>query len=401
MLSQGAFKLQADAAPPRKPTAAAIAARASFVDIAAAAALGPQWSDLAADAAEPNPFYAPALLLPAFVAFGADDLRLAIIRDQNERLIALAPVAPLRGYSRLPVRYLATWMHPHCFFAAPLIRKGCEKEALAALFDLVEKDGAFFRLAHLDASGPIFAAARDVAAATGRRAADSNPYQRALLKGGFETEAYLQNALRGKKRKELRRLRNRLEEDGAVAFETLADGAALAAWTIDFLALESAGWKGREGTALACDPAAATFFADALIAAFDRGSLRFHRLTHGGKPIAMIVNFIEGGAGYSFKIAHDEAYARYSPGVMLEIEMMKTLERESGLSFIDSCARRDHPMINALWRERRTIAALNVSRRDAPSKLLFRLLTGLEKAGEARRARLSPPVRKEADDGDL
>jgi CelD/BcsL family acetyltransferase involved in cellulose biosynthesis len=396
MRGQAVLSRRAEAA---ATAAAPVSLRASF--IADIAALMPSWADLAANAAEPNPFYGPALLPPALDAFAAEGPRLAVVRDQDERLIALAPVAPLRGYSRLPVRYLATWMHPHCFFAAPLIRKGHEQEALSALFDLTEKEGAFFRLRHLDADGPIFAAARAVAEETVRRTADSNRYQRALLKGGFETEAYLHDALRGKKRKELRRLRNRLEEDGAVAFERLDDRAMLGRWTLDFLALEGAGWKGREGTALGGDPASAKFFADALLSSFDRGALRFYRLTHGGKPIAMIVNFIEGAAGYSFKIAYDEAYARYSPGVMLEIEMMKALEAERGLSFIDSCAQKDHPMINSLWRERRTIVALNVSRRDAPSRLLFRLLTELEKAGEARRARAAAETPKEEIHDDL
>jgi CelD/BcsL family acetyltransferase involved in cellulose biosynthesis len=401
MRAEAVLSRQADAAP---TSGAPVALRASFA--ADIAALLPSWTDLAANAAEPNPFYGPALLPPALDAFAGERPRLAVVRDQDDRLIALAPVAPLRGYSRLPVRYLAAWMHPHCFFAAPLIRKGFEKESFAALFDLVEREGAFFRLRHLDAEGPVFAAARAVALETGRLAAESNRFERALLGGGYETEVYLQNALRGKKRKELRRLRNRLEEDGAVEFETLDDRAALGRWTLDFLALEGAGWKGREGTALASDAASSKFFAQAVLAAFDARALRFHRLTHGGKPIAMIVNFIEGGAGYSFKIAYDEAYARYSPGVMLEIEMMKALEAERGLSFIDSCASKDHPMINSLWRERRSIVALNISRRDAPSKALFQFLTGLERAGEARRARLAAalkddPSKKEEDDGDL
>jgi len=379
--------------------AGAVVARASFA--ADIAALLPLWTDLAANAVEPNPFYGPALLPPALDAFGGEWPRLAIVQDRHGRLLALSPLARLHGYSRLPVSYLATWMHPHCFFAAPLIRRGYEKAALAALFDLAEKDGAFFRLRHLDASGPIFAAARAVAAENGRLTGESGRYERALLGAGYETEAYLQSALRGKKRKELRRLRTRLEEEGAVAFETLRDRTALPGWTADFLALESAGWKGREGTALASDPAASQFFADALLRACDGGALRFHRLTHDGRPIAMIVNFIDGGAGFSFKIAYDEAYARYSPGVMLEIELMKALEAERGLSFIDSCASKDHPMINSLWRERRTIVALNVSRRDAPSKLLFSILTNLEKTGEARRARLRAAANREAGDGGL
>lgn len=360
---------------------------ASLVAVANAAAIEADWADLAADAVEPNPFYSPALLIPAFHSFAGETVRLALVRDAERRLAALAPVAPAFGYSRLPVRYLSTWMHPHCFYAAPLIRRGFERAALKAMFDLVEREGAFFRLRHLDAAGPICAAAADTAAQTGRLCAPSGRYERARLDGGFETETYLQQSLKAKKRKELRRLRARLEDEGAVAFEALPGRAALGPWIDDFLALEAAGWKGRAGTALANDAKGTAFFGRAIENAFAAGALQFFRLAIDARPVAMIVNFIAGGCAYSFKIAYDETYAHFSPGVMLEIEMMKALEKMEGLSFVDSCAAPDHPMINPLWRGRRTMTALNVSRRDAPSKLTFRVLTELEKAGEITRAR--------------
>lgn len=344
-----------------------------------------EWTDLSANAVEPNPFYSPALLVPALEAFPEKGLRIATVRDGQGRLIALAPVAPCRGYSRLPVSYLATWMHPHCFFAAPLIRQHVEAAALSALFDLVENDGAFFRLRSLDEGGPIAKAAARVAEATGRFFAPSAGYSRALLSGGYRTEETLEEALKGKKRKELRRLRARLEDEGAVVFDTLACADRVASWTANFLSLEGAGWKGGAGTAFASSDAGRAFFTAAVQRSFGAGSLDFHRLSVDGRPIAMIINFIERGAGYSFKIAYDETYARFSPGVLLEIEMMRALETRTGLCFVDSCAAPDHPMINSLWRGRREIEALNVSGRSVGAKALLRLLTGLERAGEKLR----------------
>lgn len=359
----------------------------SLIAPEAAAAIEREWRDLAEDAAEPQPFYSPSLLIPALKAFADETLRLAVVRDQAGQMIAFAPVAPVRGYSRAPIPYVATWMHAHCYLGVPLVRRGREGEALGALFDLVESGGAFFRLRHLSEKGPIFRAAVKTAAATGRLCATSARFYRAMLKGGYQTDAYLAATMRGKKRKEQRRLRARLEEVGAVAFERLPGGEELQRWTDEFLALEASGWKGREGTALASDGAARRFFQSAIRRAFEAGSLRFFRLSLSQKPIAMIVNFIDRGEAYSFKIAHDEAYARFSPGVMIEIEMMKALEREPALNFIDSCAAPDHPMINPLWRERRAIAALNVSGKSAAAKFLFWCLTTLEAAGEKIRER--------------
>lgn len=376
--------------------AAPFAVSAAWLTPREAVAIETEWADLAANAIEANPFYSPALLIPALDAFASENVRLALVRDARGRLVALAPFAPAVGYSRLPVRYLATWMHEHCFFAAPLVRTGSEKEAFPALYNLAEGEGAFLRLRHLAAAGPIRAAAIDAAEKTGRLASPSARYSRAVLSAGYETDACLRETLTGKKRKELRRLRARLDAEGRVSFETLAERDDLSLWMQDFLALESSGWKGRAGTALAAKPESRAFFAAALARAFDAGALNFHRFAVNDRPIAMIVNFKGGGDCYSFKIAYDEEFARYSPGVMLEIEMMRALEKREGLSFVDSCAAPDHPMINSLWRERRAIEALNISGKSAGARTVFRVLTGLERIGERLRRKT-----KEAAGGDL
>ena len=277
-------------------------------------------------------------------------------------------------------------MHKHCFFAAPLVRPGYEKAFFRAFFDAAERRGAFLRLRHLDAPGPLYAAAAAVAAETGRLSAPSARYARAMLQGPWTADAYLKVSLSGKKRKDLRRLRSRLEEEGPVSVERLSAAESVAPWADEFLSLEASGWKGKAGTAIGMEAASAQFFRAAVVAAHRDGDLQMFRLRLGGRAIAAAVNFNAAGAVYAFKVAYDEAYARYSPGVMLEIEMMKALEADPSVRFIDSCAKAEHPMIERLWRERRTIEALNISRRDAAGRAMFRLLTGLERASERRRA---------------
>jgi CelD/BcsL family acetyltransferase involved in cellulose biosynthesis len=363
----------------KAPARAMVAGRADF------GALEAEWRGLAAAAVEPNAFYGPSLLIPAIDAFAGDKPELVIVRDGAERLIGLAPLAPLRGYSRLPVPYVATWMHKHCFFAAPLVRAGAEQAFFSALFDFAAGRGTFLRLRHLDADGPLRRAAEAAAAQTKRLASPSARYERAMLPGPWATDDYLKLSLRGKHRKDLRRRRARLEETGAVLFEALGDDGDLDAWTDEFLALEAAGWKGAAGTALSQEAASAQFFRDAVRRAHSAGELQFFRFRLDGRTIAAAANFRAGDASFAFKIAYDESFARYSPGVMIEIEIMKALE-PAGLAMIDSCAKVEHPMINRLWRERRQIEALNVSRRDLPSKALFGLLMTLERASERARA---------------
>lgn len=372
--------------------------RAAYANIDGLRSMIRAWSDLADGAVEPNAFYAPALLLPALAAFAAEKPDVAVVHDGAGRLVGLVPVAPLRGYSRLPVRYLATWMHAHCFFAAPLVRRGFEQAFFESLFALVERRGAFLRLRHLDADGPLFAAAVAAAAGQKRLCAPSARYERAMLRSPFATEDYLKATLNGKRRKEMRRLRARLEEEGPVRFERYS-GGDLNQWTEEFLDLEASGWKGRNRTALLQDDASARFFREAAAQADAAGELQFFRLMSGARVIASAVNFQSGAVSYAFKIAYNEDYARYSPGVMIEIEIMRALEGAPSLAFIDSCAQAEHPMIDRLWRERRAISALNISRRDRPSKALFRLLMALERASAAARRAAAKPA--EAADVDF
>lgn len=371
---------------------------AAVVGAPALAALTAEWRDLAANAVEPNAFYSPAMLVPALEAFADERPAVVIARDGEGRLAGLAPIALQRGYSRLPVPYVATWMHKHCFFAAPLVRPGYENAFFRALFDLAESRGAFLRLRHLDAEGPLFAAAAAVAADTGRLSAQSARYERAMLRAPWSTDDYLKISLNGKRRKELRRRRARLEEAGALRFETSAAGDDFDAWADDFMTLEASGWKGAAGTAMRQDPASERFFRDAVRRAAGTGEARFFRLMLGARPIAAAVNFQSGAVSYSFKIAYDEAYSRFSPGVMMETDMMKALEGAPGLAFVDSCAKTGHPMIDRLWRGRRVIAALNISRRGPAAKAVFRLLTILEAASEKARAARRKSTEPDGDD---
>ncbi len=346
-----------------------------------------EWRDLASDAIEKNPFYAPFMLRPALARLPADDVKIACVFEGG-RLIGLAPLAPAKGYARLPVRHLSTWMHEHCFYAAPLVRRGCEQAFFETLFRMADAHPtrpAFLRLRHIDREGPVAAAALSAAKALKRTTVQSGAFDRALLKCGYRAADYLATTMRKKKRTEMNRLRRRLEEFGAVAFHTLADARDLGRWRNDFLRLESAGWKGREGSALAASPASAQFFSDCLEAAFAVGALRFHRLVAGPRTVAMIVNFGAGEESYSFKIAHDPDLARFSPGVMLEIELLKALEGEQGLRFVDSCASPDHSMINSLWADRRMIVGVNVSGPRARDHAILGACSALEGA----RARLA------------
>ncbi len=82
---------------------------------------------------------------------------------------------------------------------------------------------------------------------------------------------------------------------------------------------------------------------------------------------------------FSYKTAFDEDFARFSPGVLLQLENLAMLDRKT-IDWTDSCAASDHPMIDSLWEERRPIGRLSVAIGGAGRRALFGKLADLELA---------------------
>jgi len=228
--------------------------------------------------------------------------------------------------------------------------------------------------------------------------------ERALLESTLSPEQYYERTIRKKKRKELKRLANRLAELGTVDTRRLGDGEDVGPWCDAFLALERAGWKGSAGSALGSTPGTERFFREAVAGAQAAGRLEILRIDLDERPIAMLVNFIALPGAFSFKIAFDEAFARFSPGVLIEIENLQVLAR-GDVAWMDSCAVENHPMINSLWAERRAIVRVTTPFRRPRSRLLFALCRGAERAAAtARRSaasrRSAPAPDKEPCDAD-
>ena len=107
----------------------------------------------------------------------------------------------------------------------------------------------------------------------------------------------------------------------------------------------------------------------------------------------MLVNFLTPPGSFSFKTAFDEAYARFSPGVLIQLDNLDILDSPD-ISWMDSCAATDHPMIDHLWGERRSIVRLSVSLRGARRMLAYAAARMLEEGSAMRRRMLARPAGK-------
>jgi len=349
-------------------------------------ALRGEWAALAAQASEPNVFAESWFVEPSVRHLAAAPPRLAEVREGGG-LIGLLPLAVERSYGRVPVRFVQNWKHEHQFLGAPLVLRGREESFWRALLlALDEADWApgFLHLRDLTEEGPLHRALTSAAAGLGRSAPVVHRQVRAFLQSTLGPADYYSHTVRKKKRKELARLRNRLAELGTVTTRQFSPGDDLSAWCDTFLELEHSGWKGREGSAIACCAASEHFFRHALVGAAEAARLQLLALELDGRPIAMLVNFLAAPGSFSFKTAFDEAYARFSPGVLLQIENLAILDRPE-IDWMDSCAAEDHPMIDSLWGERRGLVRVTVPLRGARRRIAHGAARTLEILSAARR----------------
>ena len=357
-----------------------VRARATHWDDWSAEMPRARWQALGDAASTPNPFFEPWYLLPALESFDPERRVQLFTLEIGDLLLGMLPLHTPARYGRWPLPHRTAWLHANAFLGAPLVRAGCEALFWQALLDWADAEpgpALFLHLAAMPLEQPLTHVLLDMANAGNRTSALVMREQRAMLHSPLTPDLYLERALTGKKRKELRRQHARLAEQGALTFERREDAQGIDAWIDDFLHLERGGWKGTAGSAMACAPATETLFRNALQHAAALGKLERLALVLNGRPIAMLVNFIAPPGSFSYKTAFDEAFSRFSPGVLLQRENLALLARDD-IGWCDSCAAPDHPMIDSLWTERRPIGRISIAIGGTLRRAAFKLLLSLE-----------------------
>lgn len=342
---------------------------------AIAAPLAAEWQALAEAASQANAFAESWFIDSALRHLRGDDVvRLAQVRDSDGLLIGVMPLVISPQYGRLRVAQTSNWIHLQCYCGTPMVRAGEETEFWLALLELLDRSdwaAGFLSMRLAYADGPVMQGLEQAAKLTGRMLDVAQQYDRATLASNADALSYVEATIRPKKRKELRRQAKRLAEQGKITFEKLAPDGPVTDWCDQYLKLEAAGWKGKGGTALGVNDAWSCFFRESMTSAHALGKLEFLRLMLDGKVIAMLVNLRAPPVTWSYKITYDESLARFSPGVLIELEAIPLLLADPEIAWADSCAKPDHPMINSLWGERQSIAHVIVSLKGARRRLTY------------------------------
>jgi CelD/BcsL family acetyltransferase involved in cellulose biosynthesis len=356
-------------------------------DFAALAPIVGEWRELATRALEPNVFYEPAFAFAAAPVFGRDAGALLVWSGTSPRkLLGFFPARIEKRRYGLSLPILAGWTHPFAPLGVPLVEREAAEPIVAAWLAHLAADPTLpglVLLPFLTEDGPFAAALEAILRRAQMPVADFDRHRRALFALEGDRSRYVERALGKHRHKELRRLWRRLSETGAVLFAAATEPAAIAAALEDFFGLEASGWKGRAGTAAAQDENLRRFMRTAMYALATEGKVAIDRILLDGRTIAATIMLRSGRRGWFWKIAYDEEFARFSPGVMLSAVLTSELVEDATIVRADSCAAADHPMIDHLWRERLALCNRLVAVRPQAPFWFARRLEGLRCAAIA------------------
>ena len=343
-----------------------------------------EWRSLGADPFIANPYFSCWFLKPALKQLGVG-VRLCLIRRAGDGLlIGLAPLVLGDTYAKIPLKHFSIWKYDHGYNGAPLIRRGYEGEVYQALIEWIDQrpEGAkFLRLIEHPFDDAMSKPLRDACAAAKRQFLVQSRRSRAVVSSSQNPDDMLSRAYSGKKRKELRRQLRRLSEIGDLQFVRLTEPEEVSLAIAQFIELELSGWKGRHDDAFPVggDEHVQEFFTTSMRDGAAKGDVICDALMLDDHPIAMLFSLRSGDQLAAFKIAYNEEFAAYSPGAHLLEEATRKMLSDASIAQFDSCARSDHPLADRLWRERMTVAQINIPAAGALNITLLRVAAALEK----------------------
>lgn len=321
--------------------------------------LEPRWTELAAAAVEPNVFYEPRPVLAAVRHLGeAEGMGVLAVEDGAGVLLGLLPFRRRSRWRGIPLPVIESWTHRHCYLATPLVHRDHVRPVVGKILDWLRtvERGSLWRLHLVPNEGPVYqatlqAAPADLVWSPGLQV------RRPLLCPASEPRRPVRESLGGRRSRDLERRRRRLAEEGSIEVALLGEGEDPEPWLRRFLELEKSGWKGRTGSALASSPGDRDFFLEMARGSMAGSGLVLAELRVGGRTIASQVFLRSGGGLFNFKIAHDERMAVYSPGRLLDLDLLPLLGSRVPAAWVDSCMDHECRFLGRIWTHRRSVGS--------------------------------------------
>jgi CelD/BcsL family acetyltransferase involved in cellulose biosynthesis len=282
------------------------------------------WTDLCKRGISDAPFYRPEWIGAYLNAFEPDaDVLLATARSDG-RLQALLPLIQRQAlFCGFPVRMLRGAANEHsCRF--DLVRVAGRRGDLAvrAIWEKLKAYGGWdlIELPYVPENGAaegFLKEARKDGFLTGMYESYRSPY---VLLPDSDGEVALAAHFRSNLQRRLRKAHEKWHV--SLRHVDWADPAMLDR----FFELEAGGWKGEQGTAIACSEPTRRFYGDIALAGAEKGYLSVYLLQFDETVVAGHFGLSYEGRYYSPKVAYNEAFAEYGPGHLIVDAILKDVQ---------------------------------------------------------------------------
>lgn len=336
------------------------------------------WEELAAHAAEPNPLFEPACLVPAARHLpGGGELLLAVAEDRGV-LAGCVPVVrkpagtiPSVSWPGFGRAVLSTQVRRLRYDGTPLVLEGRGEAAFVAMLSALQSYARASRAGVLvfEAMSSDGEVALQLSSAANRLRIPIHvacSYERPVMRR--RPQNIYREMHQAKARQNWRRQERQLGAKLGGPVE-LVDRSGDRAAVTELLRLEALGYKGRKlpdapdcdqgsapGIAFSCWPGEPEWFM-AMCDDFRRKSRLFlYSLEAAGHVLAMQL-MVRGGPGlFELVTSFDEDYALYSPGQLLKLKALEWIHERTDVAWIDSCTYEGNQTYGRLYPDRHLVS---------------------------------------------
>lgn len=247
-----------------------------------------------------------------------------IIRKANHLVLALPLMEVINSFFFVPFITLQSMTNDHSFCYHLLLRRN-EEEALRMLWQYLRhrpRPWDLLLLQDLPSDVPGYELLLNHARQDHHRAELRESYDSPYLPIKGEWEQYLAT-LKPKFRSNLRNRTGRLQKRDKITYEVISDSNDIKASLAKGIEIEQKSWKGKIGTAIACDPTLTSFYSKWAQTSASENWLRLSFLKVGGHEVAFDYSLSYQNRMYCMKIGYDPEFYPYSVGQLLCAEILK------------------------------------------------------------------------------
>lgn len=364
-----------------------------FRPLSACAPLREVWSQLAAQALQPNVFFEPDFLLSAAQHLaGAQHAVMLLVWAEGQGARQLAGLMPM-VMPRLPFGpgEVRGFRNSHMSSGVPLVRAERAADVIIAMLDALATRGprcSALMLPQIDLEGAFAQTLLQVSKATGRSHSLFGIRQTPSLQLKDRPSFMFAERLSPQLQRQLDEMRLELGKQGKLTLVDASEGQALRDGVELFMALEASGPPGRAGTAMMLDARTASFIRMATRMMARSHQCRTLTLMLDDRPLAAAIIYASGSRAWFVKLSHDETFAAFLPEALVADALAQRFGGGRKLALLDASAQSGNPAVESIWNDAMTAADVLISTRPggSPAALAVRMRERLQRGARATAA---------------